>query len=206
MGSTFAPTGYPFIPADADTRIARPVRGATMAGIADAANYLAGWRLLRKINHLLTAPVETYLQDDIQGSTSTWVRWHTGLLATHAWVAIEYLALDGTTGVAPHIDAVLQTPAGVVLDAGITWARDVGDLPTAYRDARQGAVGNSVNGLPNRVTSGTRPRPGAGAAMTRPRPIVLPGTSGTDVELHVQWEQARVYCVSIWEMHRELIT
>lgn len=206
MALVFAPTAFPFVPGDADARTARPVRGATLAGMAEACNHLAGWRLLRRLNHMVLPPVETADQDDTQAAATTWVRWTTGLVATHLWVGIEYLAVDTVTGTDAHIDAVLQTPGGVALDAGVTWVRSVGDLPNTQRNFRHFAAGSSFYGNPQRVSTGTHVRPGAGAAMTRPRPLALPAASGTEVELEVSWEDVRVYSVGIWEMHREIIT
>lgn len=203
----FAPRNLPRIPTATEAapapeaRTARPVRGVTPAALADYANHLAGYRRLRVVSMFIEGAVDAATHYTIQLSGETWMRWTTGLLATHIWLAITYNTLDaGATGGEPQLEVALEEPDGTVIDAGILFRRDNGSLPAFHENARLGPGFTGVSHIY------TPPRPSAadGGTQTGPRPLVLPAP-GSDVSLHLNWVHCRVYSVTAIEMYREVI-
>jgi len=202
MSLIFVPRNLPALPSVAQTRTRRPVRGATLAALADRANHLAGYRRLRMISQFLEGALDADTHYTPQLSGEGWMRWTSGLVATHIWLAVAYTAQDnGATGGEPLIDAALEDPAAAVLDAGIRWRRGNGTLPAfAEEDVRlaPGYIGVQ------QVYTPPQPSGADGASLTAPRPLVLPAP-GTDVVLHLSWQNCRVYSVTAIEIYQETL-
>lgn len=199
MGLVFIPRTRPTLPTVEEMRVGRPVRGRTAGGLADGANHMSGWRITRRIAQIFDSAVDATTHATTQVTGEGWMRWDTGPHATHLWVAITYYGEDrGATAAEPVIDVALETPAGVVLDPGVRFRRDDGTLPLRDEDRDLGVAVLHI------YTEGRAPRPGEGLSQTGPRPLVLPAP-GTDVVLHLDWANARVYTVSAFEVYQEAI-
>lgn len=200
----FVPRNLPRLPGTAEVRTGRPVAGATLAALCDRAVHLAGYRRLRVVGQWFEGArdASNHYESHLTAHEG-WMRWTTGLVARHLWLAISYVAQDtGATGGEPYIDAVLEKPDGTVLDTGIRFRRDDGTMPMHTEDDERMAAGYTY--LLHAFTP-ARPSLADGGSLTPPRPLVLPDP-GTDVSLHFTWQYARLISATAIEVYQETLT
>jgi hypothetical protein len=201
-GLAFITRNLPTLPATSQMRTARPTHGDTVAALADYAAHLLAYRRLRVVSMLVEGAVDvsTHYAPQLVGRAD--LRYTTGPIATHLWVAVAYNAQDRpATGGEPIVDAVLETPAGVALDPGVRWRQSNGTLP-AY-SAEDAGFGPGFIGVQH-VYTPSRASAGDGGAQSVPRPLVLPAP-GSDVVVRLAWTNCRVYGLTVIELYREAI-
>jgi len=200
----FVPRNLPRLPSTAEVRTGRPVAAATLAAMCDRANHLAGYRRLRVVSQFFEGARDTSNHFQVHNTAHEgWMRWTTGLVARHLWLAVSFIAQDtGATGGEPYIDAVLEKPDGTVLDSGIRFRRDDGSLPMMSEDDESMRAGY-ISVL--QAYTPVRPSLADGGSLTPPRPLVLPDP-GTDVSLHFTWQYARLLSATAIEVYQETLT
>jgi len=211
MSAGLAPLGF-VIPGSQGIQSAKPVRGATLMGIADALNHFAG---VRGIGWhpcgCYSAPDATGGDYDIgdildTGARSEVIRIYlrTSPLTAHLALSLVVASYNGDGGpYAPEITAALDTPLGVSIDIGCKWTRAHGTLPgqpwTRFdADSADATTDWHRYVRPSFIESGSMARDDEAndaSAAEAPRLLYLGAYSGTDVILTVTTQA--VYTVSV---------
>lgn len=200
-------TTWPTVPVPETAFYQRPVGGNQMSSFASAANYLIGWRYRRCVHTQVDYDLSGLVMPDVEllspiGLTlGVSVIWKLSERAKHIWFHIVYQAVKSTGAASVYIDAsLLSWPAGVVVDSGVRFDHDRGDLVTELRTDSIGLVNFNRYQLCT-AHSGAVPDDAPPAAPNNfPRPLNVGTLGGSDGELRLAVNNVRIHSVDVWEL------
>lgn len=186
------------VPSDAETYVGRPVSSATLAGMADYANHLAGRRARRLTTTLVSSRAGYAGHPGIPfGGSTERVVVIPSSLARNLFVQIDYVA-DAESSTVPSIVCRLEGFFGTLRDRGVIWTRSDGSLP-----GHQARIGSIDQYVPQSVHTTTRVQDelATEAVASAPRLLSVPSTArGVIGVLVFTVTQARLLSVSAWEL------
>lgn len=200
------------LPSQDAVRIGLPVAGATLGGVASAANHLAGTRGRHwtPIHCTSTAwesgdgrdtgwPHDTQGQNEIHLIPIT-----TSPLAKH--LALHVLAACRASGGStdPYVAVSLETGSGAVIDPGVLWRRSDGTLlgiSERYQDRTHDPAWRRWMLTPVVLTTGTSMQDSAVTIgiHSAPRLLVLGAHAGDVLVMRVVTDSATVLSITPWE-------
>lgn len=207
------------IPSAPPTFIGRPVRGATLAGMADANNHFAGWRGRRAHHAIWWSP--SFAVGDANDGGDVWgdgtrtedalMVMPTSPLARHLAVVIVACAYATGGSSPPAVRARIEKQDGTVIDSGCEWTRSDGTFAPVELPAVNVLVGLAyVQRYPVRpviIETGRTPRDGLhGTGLySPPRLLYLDGHGGEVLVLRVSATAAQVLSVVAYEHAEDVI-
>lgn len=191
------PPALPLLPDRSESFVLREPFANIFEGIADGANYLAGFLFLR-VTSIVVAPYVPARNSNtpVSALNTRCVRLTTSALGRYLFVALGYSAVRADAYVTATTRAAHNSNpgTGAIRDPGCSWYRSNGDLPNPVEDRVWQPLGLKW------THTGLREPPSVVAGdpiATRPRMLHISPNTATDVVL--KWDDIKLNSILLCE-------